>query len=195
MRFTNLLCLPLALLSTACLWGGSDNDEMNHDAMMTADHDESVAVESTSQTDVRDANTSPLFGWSAYGAPIASKNRLLDTVSFQTVAENVETYDGQQIRMTGIIEEVCQKKGCWMTMTEGDEMVRVTFKDYGFFVPFDASGKQVIVDGTFQVEMMEADIARHYLEDAGKHDEAAAITGDVESLTFVATSVLIQDHK
>jgi len=193
MRPTTLLCLPLALLTSACLWGGSDDD---HDAVM--DHHETEEVEEpmledVTNEDVRQSTESPRVGWSAYGAPIASGNRLLTTKSFMMVAEEPETYDGTNMLITGTIEEVCPKKGCWMTLTAGDETMRVTFRDYGFFVPLDAAGQNVVIDGTFQIETVPADEARHYLEDAGKLEEAAAITGPVESMTFVADSVLIQD--
>lgn len=191
MRLTPLLSLPLAFLSTACLWGGSD-DAVERDAMLA---DDEVVMEEPMEADadVRQAIESPLSGWTAYGKPIATKLRLMDTVGFALVADDASKFDGKDMRMTGVVDEVCQKKGCWMTMVEGEETVRVTFRDYSFFVPMDISGKHVVVDGTFQVEMMDADIARHYLEDAGKHEEAAAITGPVESLVFVADSVLIKD--
>ena len=193
MRPTTLLCLPLALLSTSCLWGGSDDD---HDAVM--DHNEMEVVEEpilqdVTVDDIRMSTESPRVGWSAYGDPIASGNRLLTTKSFMMVAEEPAAFDGNNILITGTIDEVCPKKGCWMILKSGDESMRVSFRDYGFFVPLDAAGKNVVIDGTFQIETVPADEARHYLEDAGKMEEAAAITGPVESMTFVADSVLIQD--
>ena len=42
---------------------------------------------------------------------------------------------GKIIQLTGYITKSCAKKGCWMVMEDGKTSMRVTFKDYGFFVP------------------------------------------------------------
>ena len=57
--------------------------------------------------------------------------------------------DTINLKFNANIKEVCAKKGCWMTLPVGneDENVMVRFKDYGFFMPTDAAGKEVIVDG------------------------------------------------
>lgn len=191
MRLTTLLCLPLALTTTACLWGGSD-DDAKQDAMMESN---AVAMESTEPAMDMSAPVeveSPLPAYAAYGAPIASQMQLLDAVTFEMVTNDMDTYEGQNIRMIGMIEEVCQTKGCWLTISNNDQTVRVKFTDYGFFVPKNVSGKMAILSGTFQTEITPMDEARHYLEDAGKHAEAELITSDVESLTFTADSVLIR---
>ena len=53
----------------------------------------------------------------------------------------MEVGDTINVKMLGKITDVCVKKGCWMKLDMGnDKVVRVTFKDYGFFVPTDASG-------------------------------------------------------
>ena len=40
--------------------------------------------------------------------------------------------------------------------------VRVTFKDYGFFVPVDSAGAQARVEGTVKVTELSEETARHY---------------------------------
>ena len=93
-------------------------------------------------------------------------------------------------KVRGTIEEVCQMKGCWMTLkNESGENVRVTFKDYGFFVPKDVSGKDVIIEGLAKKEVLDEEVARHYAEDGGKeYDESMR-----NSITFVAHGVLIKE--
>jgi hypothetical protein len=94
----------------------------------------------------------------------------------------------------GEIKEVCQAKGCWMTLDMGDgELLRVKFKDYAFFVPKDAAGKTAIVQGTAQKETISVDELRHLAEDAGKtENEINSITNPKEELTFVAEGVIIR---
>ena len=56
--------------------------------------------------------------------------------------------DSANFKVTGKIAETCLKKGCWMTIDmEGEETMRVRFKDYEFFVPKSGmEGKEVILD-------------------------------------------------
>lgn len=62
-----------------------------------------------------------------------------------TVAEFLAQFEGKdslETKLMATITEVCAKKGCWMTLDLGNDMeMRVTFKDYGFFMPKDAAGR------------------------------------------------------
>ena len=114
-----------------------------------------------------------------------------------TLAELRENM-GEDVRMdaklSGTITECCQKKGCWMTIEnpDGDDM-RVTFKDYGFFVPKDCSGKEVVMDGFAYLDTIPVDVLRHYAEDAGKSEEEInAITEPSFELAFEAKGVIIK---
>ncbi|MCK5369007.1 MAG: DUF4920 domain-containing protein, partial [Cyclobacteriaceae bacterium] len=105
--------------------------------------------------------------------------------------DNVESLD---IKVKGTITEVCQAKGCWMTLDLGDdELLRVKFKDYGFFVPKDVTGKTAIVQGVAKKEIIGVDELRHLAEDAGKSEKKInAIDKPKEELVFVAEGVIIQ---
>lgn len=121
-----------------------------------------------------------------FGAPLSSSAR---PVALKELLATPERFDGETLVLEGTVSEVCVKKGCWMTLASGAREVRVTFQDYGFFVPLDSAGTQVRAEGQFAIREVPAEEARHYLEDAGRHAEAAAITGPVPSYTFVATGV------
>ena len=114
-------------------------------------------------------------------------------------ASKIEKKLGKQetasLKVEGEIVEVCQSKGCWMTVrTSEDETVRVTFKDYGFFVPKDAAGYKVTFEGEAKKELVDVKTLQHFAEDAGKSkEEIAAITEDEVRLTFVAAGVRIEE--
>jgi len=98
-----------------------------------------------------------------------------------------------EMQITGEVVEVCKKKGCWMTlkMPEG-ENIRVTFKDYGFFMPMDIVGKKVALDGIAKKQVISAETLRHYAEDAHESAEAIAkITDPKKELAFEAKGVAI----
>ncbi len=96
--------------------------------------------------------------------------------------------------MTGTVVDVCQTKGCWLTLqSENGGDVRVTFKDYGFFVPKDISGKQVVVKGIGKIEITSVADLQHFAEDEGQSkEEIAKITEPIEEYTFVAEGVKIK---
>ncbi len=99
----------------------------------------------------------------------------------------------QSMKIRGKVEEVCQEKGCWMTMkmADGHEM-RITFKDYKFFVPKDLSGKEVIIDGYAYVDTTSVKQLQHYAKDGGKSEaEIAAIVKPKPGISFEATGVAV----
>lgn len=97
------------------------------------------------------------------------------------------------IAVTATVKEVCQKKGCWMILVDGSTKVRVTFKDYGFFMPKDLAGHRIVAEGVLTEDVLSEADARHYAEDAGKSkSEIAKIKGDQRELTFEATGVRVR---
>jgi hypothetical protein len=100
-----------------------------------------------------------------------------------------------QGKVRGEIKEVCVKKGCWMTLSMPDgNLMRVTFKDYGFFVPTNSQGYPVIVEGKAVKSVIDVATLRHYAEDAGKSkEEIEAIQTEEENYTFEATGVIISN--
>ncbi|KLT65298.1 DUF4920 domain-containing protein [Pedobacter sp. BMA] len=99
------------------------------------------------------------------------------------------------MKIEGKVVDVCKKKGCWMTleMPNGDPM-RVTFKDYAFFMPMDIVGKKVILDGIAKKQTISVETLRHYAEDAKKTpEEVAKITDPKKELAFEAKGVVILD--
>ena len=74
-----------------------------------------------------------------------------------------------------------------------NETMRVTFKDYGFFVPKNLDGETAIIDGYAVVDTTDVDMLRHLAHDAGKsEEEIAAITEPEVGVTYVATGVIIK---
>lgn len=102
-------------------------------------------------------------------------------------------YDDKDLKLTGTVSGACQKKGCWMTLGSGEpgaQTIRVTFKDYGFFVPKDCLGKKAVVEGHFKVTTMSVAEAQHYAEDAAKEGAPVKkVTEPQKTYAMVATGV------
>jgi Domain of unknown function (DUF4920) len=116
-------------------------------------------------------------------------------MSYEQLMVKMEKTDAMDAKVSGKISGVCQKKGCWMMMISdqpGKPEMRVTFKNYAFFMPKDLAGKRVVIDGKASVTVTSVADLRHYAEDAKKSKaEIEAIKEPLRELTFEAAGVLI----
>jgi len=132
--------------------------------------------------------------YSYYGEQIEIEN----SVAIANLESEMNGRDSANVKLEGVIVETCEKKGCWMTakMNDGSDM-RVTFKDYGFFVPKDGvEGKTFIAQGVAKKTITDVETLKHFAEDAGKSpEEIASITEPKEEITFIATGVAIEDSQ
>ncbi len=132
-------------------------------------------------------------GGQQFGAGATEKG----AITYESLVEKMNKTNEMPAKVTGKISEVCKVKGCWMTMVSdkpGTPEMRVTFKNYAFFMPMDIIGKTVVIDGVAAVETIPVADLRHYAEDAGKSkEEIAKITEPKRELTFEAAGVLIKN--
>ena len=127
-----------------------------------------------------------------YGEAIETDGAL----SIASLKDQVADKDSVILTLKGTIEKTCAKKGCWMTVQdENGVATRITFKDYGFFVPTEgADGKEVVFSGVAKRKVTDVATLRHFAEDDGKTEaEINAITEPKEEIEFVATGVVIYD--
>ena len=99
-----------------------------------------------------------------FGAPLDAD---ATSASLETLLDNPADYLDTSVRVEARISQVCQKKGCFMIASAGDRAVRISFKDYSFFVPTDTSGKTVTLTGTLIQRELSEKQAAHFREDAG----------------------------
>jgi Domain of unknown function (DUF4920) len=122
--------------------------------------------------------------WESYGGPVTMNAKKARSVAKVT---KVTPADGPEILATGTVAEVCQAKGCWMTVRDGDKDLRVEFKDYGFFVPWDSEGKAVRLQGVVQQRELSEEERAHYAAESKSGKKLPAST-----LVFVASGVQIE---
>lgn len=88
-----------------------------------------------------------------------------EKVTLDALLASPEKHDGKTVALEGTARKVCTKKGCWMELATANDAkangVRVTFKDYGFFVPLDAAGAQVKLEGVVKVAELSDSNAKH----------------------------------
>ena len=127
------------------------------------------------------------FGDSIAADGAISKEELFD--KYKTMKEG----DTINVKFASNIEDVCQKKGCWMKIDlTKEENAFVKFKDYAFFVPMNAKDKEAVVNGKAFVSVESVDDLKHYAKDAGKSQEAIdSIVAPKVTYSFMADGVLI----
>lgn len=105
--------------------------------------------------------------------------------------------DSLEAKLMAPISDVCQKKGCWMMLELGNDVqMRVTFKDYGFFMPKDASGRMAFIQGVGRIDTTSVEELKHYLQDAeASQEEIDAVTEPEIEYIFEAVGVIIKEEK
>lgn len=168
----NLIMRKLILMFAALLlMAGCNNSKKNETALVETENQEVT--------------------YQSFGDEIDDKGAMSKS-EIQEKYKSLKAGDTVAVKFKSEVKEVCQSKGCWMRMDMGEEEAMVKFKDYGFFMPKDIAGQEVIVEGVAYIEEVSVDEQRHYAEDAGKTpDEIAEITEPKRTLSFTSNGVLI----
>lgn len=126
----------------------------------------------------------------AFGAPMPAD------VPALTLSEAIAQLDGgaeSMVKVQGQVTEVCQAKGCWMILVDGDQYARITFEDYGFFVPIETSMQRSVVYGVLSEHVLSGQEADHYAQDAGAQS-TLELQGQVREYSLVARAVQLEDR-
>lgn len=118
-------------------------------------------------------------------------------ISYESLLTQMSMADSIETKVYGKVSGVCQTKGCWMNIVSESDSTNtemfVQFKDYGFFMPKDLAGKEVVMMGKAYREVTSVEDLRHFAEDEGKTpEEISKITEPVTELKFMASGVLIK---
>jgi len=120
------------------------------------------------------------------GAPLGDSL----SVALTDVLKEPQKFADKPVLVEGVIERVCTNKGCWMELAPkagAEESVRVTFKDYGFFVPVNSQGMKAKAEGQFTVKTLTKEKADHYEGEGArlKRNE----DGTATEISFLASGV------
>jgi len=167
-----LLLLPILLMFLAC---GSKETKQEKETV----------TDDTSEEKELSMTTDSQFGEAFSSAEVKADSEML------ALYQDLSLGDTIQVQFQSEVESVCAKKGCWMKLELPEEQnAHVTFKDYGFFVPKDSQGDQMLVNGVAFIEQTDVETLKHYAEDAGESEaEIAKITEPKLNYRFIASGV------
>ena len=108
------------------------------------------------------------------------------------VLKNPELFADKTVVVTGQVRQACTKKGCWIELSNSwgskAQGCRVTFKDYGFFVPLDSAGASAKIQGTVGIKKLSKAAVDHY-EAEGAIFSRKETDGSAYEIRIVATGV------
>jgi hypothetical protein len=123
-----------------------------------------------------------------FGEPITSA----DALALSNVLAKPDDFANRTVTVEAQVRRNCTRRGCWMELSEALDPAlpgcRVTFKDYGFFVPLDSAGSKAKVQGTVEVTRVGPDEVAH-LESEGAHFAAKQPDGTAREVRLVASGV------
>jgi hypothetical protein len=112
----------------------------------------------------------------------------LPKLSMQHLVTDSASHLAKPFQVKARIAKVCQKKGCFFIAQQEQHILRVSFRDYGFFIPTDSSGKTVTLAGELVQKDISPEQAAHFKADL-KSDTDMLKSGVVYEI--VADSVRI----
>ncbi len=108
------------------------------------------------------------------------------------VLSSPQSYAGKTVLVEGHVRRACSRKGCWMELAESADPkapgCRVTFKDYGFFVPTDSAGSSARVQANVELSTIKARQVEH-LEQEGATFASKQEDGSAQEVRLVASGV------
>ena len=124
----------------------------------------------------------------AYGAPLGGSSK----ATLADVLQHPDKFADKTVTVEGDVRQACTKKGCWMELSESPDpkaaACRVTFKDYGFFVPTDSAGSKARVEAKVETKQVKPAMVQHLEEEGAKFAQKSA-DGSATEVRLVATGV------
>lgn len=110
-------------------------------------------------------------------------------VDLADALSTIHAYIDTSVILEGEVRKVCQVKGCWLELVQqgAPRGLRVTFKDYGFFVPTDSDGYAARLEGVFETNVFSQREADHLIEEGVQLTRNA--DGTATEVSFVASGV------
>jgi len=107
---------------------------------------------------------------------------LSDVTAISSIIDNPVAYVGKKVKVSGLVVDVCSRRGCWIYLA-GDreyEKIRIKVTDGEIVFPMEARGKQAVVEGIVEsIELNKEDVIarrKHHAEETGETFDPASVT-------------------
>ena len=122
-----------------------------------------------------------------------------DSTPISQIIENPENFIGKTVKISGMIIEVCAKRGCWVYIASDKqyEKIQVKVTDGEIVFPMSASGRMAEVEGVVEeLKMTKADLIKwrkHQAMERGVAFDPASITGSERIIRLRGIGAVIEE--
>lgn len=104
----------------------------------------------------------------------------------------IEENSVQNLKLFGIVENVCSEKGCWLTMrVNNNQLLCVTFKDNAFYVPDNIVGKNIVIEGEAKSDSVFIADKKHSAHIHFNSKELSRFANEKQHLSFEAKGLVV----
>ncbi|MCH2110679.1 MAG: DUF4920 domain-containing protein [Polyangiaceae bacterium] len=127
------------------------------------------------------------------GAPLSHR----PVTPISQLLAHPKNFTEEKVKLQGVVQRACTKRGCWMEIAakppepghpQRQDSLRITFKNYSFFVPLNAQGMQATVEGRLEVKKVPKERVDHLKAEGARFPHQNA-DGSANELRIVATGV------
>lgn len=121
------------------------------------------------------------------GEPFGEPLSELVPVRIGELTRTPEQFVDKKVKVTGLVDDVCPMKGCWVEILEQQSSTTLRFKvqDDVIVFPAEARGREIVAEGFFRRHEMDETRARRWLahlaEEKGEEFDPESVSGP---LTF-----------
>ncbi|MFC1743536.1 DUF4920 domain-containing protein [Candidatus Riflebacteria bacterium] len=128
------------------------------------------------------------------GAPVKKEK----VIKISKILGEPDQFLGKEVTVSGLIVDVCPKRGCWMKLASDKKFqtLRIKVQDGVMVFPLSARGRQAVVRGKMQGFRLPQKTAikyfKHLAEEKGEAFDESTVTGPVNIYQIKPAGVSIR---
>lgn len=126
---------------------------------------------------------------------------LTDSLEIEKLLADPNAYKGKNVRVEGMVTDVCPKRGCWFEMAGSAPGQKLRFKvqDGDMVFPPDSKGKHAVAEGVVAVTELTLEQSKEHAEyqskEYGIKYDPASITKPTTVVRIDGTGAVFRDKK
>ena len=122
---------------------------------------------------------------------------LREITPIAAILEAPDDFVGKRVQVEGMVEEVCEKLGCWMDIVAAgeNEKIQVKVEDGVIVFPISARGRTARAEGFVEkLERSEEEAraaAEHRAEEQGENFDPSTVTGSEVTYRIKGTGAIV----
>lgn len=124
-----------------------------------------------------------------------------ETIKISALLADPDSYEGKQVRVEGLVTDVCEKRGCWFKVSEEESFKSLKFKvtDGVMVFPMSAKGKWAVAEGTVQKIPLDLEQTRkvlgHEAEEQKRPFDPESVTEPMVMVRLNGLGAVIRDQR